>query len=556
MDTLQRRRSRLLILAALTLLGLLLYPATRWIVRMQVATEGLRGMPAEPSEILQEVASRHPSDFAFQFADAAERDPHKLSELAARFPDQPSLYAAILRHGDFGSVYFPEDYLLTGQPLPSEDKRQNTISPEQLESLLYAAAQGEKRDPDNAFFPFLLSWGLFAAHRDQEALDAIRRVSAKPRWDDYLYDEFKARYKLDQEAFGERGSNAMLSEWAITLATPNYAQMRQMARVVTYRAVEAEQAGRTEEGLALRHALMHYGSLMRVQSRTLIGNLVGLAITAVGTSRPGGAPVVQRDANAPPLPADPASVQKHVQARQEKYYAYLRSIGKEEAARWAQAELESGRRQKAAASKALESSSLLADAVRLGITWAVGFFTLANLLSLLILGGAAALAAQFHPKRGVKILRLVFVLALTAGLFFWHYHAFEIASQGFLPLGTAEATVSSEDGEPSFWSRVIPNLLMVAIALTVPLLVVFVLCIISRLHRVPISAGVGRGLRGIAVPIACILMLIYGGTVLATAREEARENARLQRLVQHEGRFYFEATGNVWPGAIPEPQKE
>lgn len=570
MDTPQRRRPWLHLLAALTLLGLLIYPATRWIVRKQVTTKLILGAPHDSSDLLHQTASRHPDDFQLQLADATQQATTALWELRwsqypdyspviqqiatliDRFPNRPAAYANYLRYAGNLKAFRPEDYLLSGREPPDGKERQASSPPEQFEALVQAAEKGETLDPDNAYFPYMRAWGLLGLHRDSEALDAVRRAGAKPRWEDYTLDDIEGRWRLDQETFGERGALHKHLVWASVLF-PHYAAMRQTARVIAYKAIEAEQAGQTEEGLELRHALMHYGSLMRVQSRSVMGNLVGVAITAMATGRPGGAPVVKRPPNAPPLPTDPESAQRRNHDRLEKYYAYLRSIGKEEEARWAQAELESGQKMREVMQKPLEDSMTNID--RFGRVRTFSLFTLANLLSLLVLGGAAALAAHVRPKRGLILLRSLFVAALGLGLYFWHTRALEMVPLSLFSLQMPASVPYGESEGPSFWSQFLPRLLVVAISLAVPLLIVCVLGVISRLHRVPISAGVGRGLRGVVVPMACILMLLYGGTVMATAREEARENSRLQRLVQHEGRYYVEASGGVWPGAVPEPQE-
>ena len=54
-----------------------------------------------------------------------------------------------------------------------------------LEAFDRDAAAGERLDPDNAFFPLMRSVGLFAEHRDDEALAAIQRAGAKPRFQEY-----------------------------------------------------------------------------------------------------------------------------------------------------------------------------------------------------------------------------------------------------------------------------------------------------------------------------------------------------------------------------------
>lgn len=552
MDTPQRRRPWLHLLAALTLLGLLLYPATRWIVRQQFAMELLRGAPRDPLPALHQAANRHPNDFALQWADAttrgvaaipnAESDKpdyspvaRELNGVAARFPDQPAIYAALIRYDVSGDLYRPEGDLLSGKAPQPEDKRRNTISSEQLQAVVQAAEQGEKLDPDNAYFPFMRAWGLFAMQRDSEALDAVLRAGAKSRWEDYATEEVRARWRLEREAFGERGA---WSKFVILSETPypHDAKIRQAARIVAYKAVEAEQAGRTEEGFALRHALMHTGSLMRVQSRTMIGSLVGIAITAIGASRPGGAPAIKRPPN------DNTPVEQRAKEQREKYAAYLHSIGKEGEARWAQAELESGWHARSLGIKAMLSWPIAENGSWLGIAWIVGMLALSSLLMMLIIAGAATLAARVRPKRRLPLTRLLLVSALVIGLFYWQVYAFQATEN----LGGRATSADDMESLPYF---------LAYLTFTVPFLTISTLESISKRCKVPTATGVGRGLRRLAVPIACVLTLLYGGIVLATAQKEARFDALLQSSVRHEGRFLAATIGQEWPGPVAEPQE-
>src|SRR5205823_4056767 len=120
-----------------------------------------------------------------------------------------------------------------------------------LEAFDRDAAAGERLDPDNAFFPFMRSVGLFAEHRDDEALAAIQRAGAKPRFRDYATDQVEGEWELMRASSGNR-SAMQRAAMAAALLFPHYAQLRAAARVATYRAIESERQGRPNEGIAVR----------------------------------------------------------------------------------------------------------------------------------------------------------------------------------------------------------------------------------------------------------------------------------------------------------------
>ncbi len=131
----RQARLTLLGLALGALLALLLAPQTRWFVRLQTLTS-LRlyhplpsgpyytGSSASDRRRVEAVATRHPNDYAIQYAAvvAADRSDEivtNLHALATRFPDRPALCANLLRYETLGKVHLerPEENLLRGLPL-------------------------------------------------------------------------------------------------------------------------------------------------------------------------------------------------------------------------------------------------------------------------------------------------------------------------------------------------------------------------------------------------------------------------------------------------------
>jgi hypothetical protein len=94
----------------------------------------------------------------------------------------------------------------------------------------------------------------------------------------------------------------------------------------------------------------------------------------------------------------------------------------------------------------------------------------------------------------------------------------------------------------------------VGVAAGLTLLLPFALAVCCRLLRVPLSRGLFRGYRGLAVPTAAVLMLIYAGVVLVTAHDETRLNRVLDDVSRHEGRTLARLLGRAWPEAA-QPQR-
>jgi hypothetical protein len=84
-------------------------------------------------------------------------------------------------------------------------------------------------------------------------------------------------------------------------------------------------------------------------------------------------------------------------------------------------------------------------------------------------------------------------------------------------------------------------------ALALPLLVLVVLAVVSLARRAPVASSMAQGFRRIALPAACILVLVYGGLMLGLARQENRVSDSLTRQMQGEGPYLAELAHQPWP---------
>lgn len=530
-------------------IALLIWPGTRSVVRHNMQTELLQDSLHWNAEIERSVAEQHPQDLQIQIAYAAalpvsgqepERSAQRIEHfkaVAAHFPDSPSVYANEMRYLTQGAVHLHrlEPSLFEGitpsQPIP-------TLPNEAAEIAEFdaAAAAGERLDPDNAYFPMMRAVGLYNQHRDSEAFAALQRASEKPRWEEYYMDEPEGQMRMLSEIFGERSAIERTAIYAAILF-PHYAELRAMARLVTYLAVKAEQQGRMEEGLRMRLAVMRCGSLLRVQSRSAIGCLVGIAITYIGASRPGGSPYVK-----PPNNQSETERHQRALARIQNYTDYLTRIGHPEEIRWASAELDVDERAQKLIKQGADTVWGTASFIHLGAWTACAVLLLSNLLGVLCFGGFASLAAHIKPHRGVFALRIVSVLLLCGLLILWQQHVVEKTLSIF-------PDIMGSDDNALHWE----TLKQIALlgSMLVPSLTSLALLGFSRIWRVPVATGLRRGWRGLTAPLAAVLVLFYAVAVVGMARQEAWMNAGMDRMFQGEGPYFAEMVGETWPGPVP-----
>jgi hypothetical protein len=566
------------------------------------------------------VAARHPNDLQMQIADAGTFLPEgsispsvlkvqRLRALESRFGECASLYANILRYETMGEVrvhHDREQYVFSGDPIPNSVKKsisardaQNN-APDVCRAYDRDAATGERLDPANAYFPFMRAVGLFGAHKDAEALAAIARAAQKPQWREYYNDELKGQWKLQDEA-SMNNSALFHSLLSASILFPHYAQMRAAVRVTIYAAMQAEQAGHIAEGLAIRKNVVRLGSLMRIQSPSLIGSLVGNALTEIAICRPAGLPAIKGNERN-------EKTGKEQQRRQ--FDAYLQRVGAASATDFFHSTQQAGDEMKEIVRHGLGTGPFDQPLKTLFIWWVVDLATLSNILWLLVLGGLASvflrdprlqagMALSGHMRFALPLgvlggafvaptlltgLSLYFLniasedrfwmllmglapillllalpatlaqdrirrlyafgcaLAVGAGLtgfYFWQAHGIA----GIAGLMQVYFNLSSESGPSG------PDMHNAALWLTpcVSFLLLIVMAALSLACRVPLSVGLARGFRGLMVPVTALLFLAYGGMLLFTVRAEAAVQYGLERTLENEGQYMADLSGKLWP---------
>lgn len=562
------RLHRLAWLAMATLGTLLLLPATRYLLRMQMQMEALTystrtDLPAERA-----AAARLPADYPVQLALATEieSDPdagaahsleqtqirnRRIAALAQRFPNNPSVYANLLRYMTLGEIHLQRDQQ-TSHAASAPGVTVYHPSPESLEMFIAAAQKGAALDSDNAYFPMMQAIGLLAAYRDSEALDALKTAGRCSQWKEYFQDEVDGRNRLQTSVYGEQGALRRLNNAAM-LPFPQYSQLRTEARVMTRLIAEEERAGNTGEAIAIRHALMRCGGLMRAQGSSYITSLVGIAIAAIATSNPGG----DADTDHLSLPVGSKQARNAQQLRAEhldRYYAYLEKLGRIQEAAWAKTEIAAGDQARAIRTKAIQHSVFDGRKLfRLGLCWLVNNALLSGTLVVLLLGAAAHLAGHVRPRKALTLWRGVYALLILGGIGVWQWQATQVGTSPYIEIQSIFSSMSdSGNGYTKSGDAAVIQRLAVGLGLLVPELLVGLVAALSLFQRVPLATGLGRGLRGTALPAAAVLFVVYGLSLLPTVCVESAIKTDIARMTQNEPRYLAEISGKAWPGD-PQP---
>ncbi|MEJ5253324.1 MAG: hypothetical protein HPY54_08175 [Chthonomonadetes bacterium] len=580
----------LLIVVPLALLVVLaIYPGTGWLVRQHlwipqgVTVTQLAFSPAAGNdEILARVQSRlkqtalrHPSDYLAQLSWAMSQtsmqaSSQNLRALLPRFGDRPSLYAHILRYSTSSNVviYRQEEQILAQGRIPdptSLPPPPPPPPPEVLAEFDRIAREGERLDPDNAFFPMMRAVGYFAGKRDREAVQAILRASVKPRFDDYAHEEAQSIIHLYTLAYGKQPAIVQVGT-CFSLFFPHYARLRAMVRMGQYMAMQADKGGRSHEAAEIRLALMRCGRLVRTQARFIIGSLLGITMVKMGGSLPRLQPP-QSSKHGIVLgePEDPWAEQNR------EFVKYLRRLGRYEDARWAERELRLAREVQALFTQAVEQHRIPVYniAIASASVGAISMTLLTMGLSTLLFG----LIWQVLSRLVSRLIEAMFAMVLAlfvVGVILWSTPpVFSIIAylhtiSSLLDL-TRDHCCLSTCSEPymplldsltGFIQTLImkmydyPNMLYLVgvlafvgwlILLTAGITVVGILCKQSA------SEALIGGLRRYLLPAAAALLILCAGQLIYNAQVERHWLPEIEKVFQHESAYTLQLMGKQVP---------
>jgi hypothetical protein len=536
-----------------SLLLLILHPDMRWLVAMQlrllysskdayvILKHYLSGRSPEPAwfrERLDEVVQQHAQNYTIQLAWLVEKSRPtevQLRPLLARFGNRPALLAHILRYDALARVRIrrPEEWAFTQPSQPVPGGYPTFPEPEHFASYDQIAAEGERLDPDNAYFSIMRAAGLFAVKRDDEAIAALVRASRKARWDDYAHEEAEARLLLWTTAFGRQPAISRYLNADVVLEG-HFATVRAVARMVRYLAAQRERSGDQHGAAQLRMVVLRCARLMRVHSRSSIGAVVASAVVGTVISSPD----VPRRQNETP--------EQYTKRTREHFLNVLRQLGRKEDAVWAQREFAAIDTASRILIEGFAPQRLLAMPLRLVRAWTINLLILALGLGTLVLWGVAALATR--PRLYTSIIPYFLVLWALAVI----GTAAILSPWADFPAQTTAILKflwEASGDQPSFIA-VPPIVLRVATAvITVFLLLMIVIAImvIELLRGREPKAALLHGLRASGGTVAGLLVLLYLVSVRWTLYLETTWAQELVEMRQQPGRYCAKQLGESWP---------
>ncbi|MCS6831197.1 MAG: hypothetical protein NZ749_11235 [bacterium] len=545
---------RTLIAVPVVMLGVLAWrPDTAWLVRAQcrllyssqntyiALREWRQETVSSPDpewfrNRLEQVARQHPDDYLIQLAWTLEEShPSEvnLRDLLPRFANRPALLAHILRYDTMRRVRIRrmEEWMLYP---PGERPNPQSLTPPHPQDLAaydQVASEGERLDPDNAYFPLMRAVGLFAARRDTEAIEAIKRASRKPRWNDYTSEEAEAHLHLLTTAFGRQPAISQFLN-ARAVIEPHWAGIRSLTRMARTFAFEKEKRGEQREAASLRLAMLRCASLIRAQASTDVGVLVALAVGTVAIS-----PAAQAHSQEPPEQRARRAVQQFV--------ATLRRQGKDADASWAQSEFSAMEEARAIIRAGTQPERWLRMPLALVRAWMVNMLLLFSLSGVMALWLVYALIARTGLRQGITSYIVLPVTLLIVGVLF------SLSSWADFPAQTLSALaymVEAEGSQPTFVIMP-PPLFRTAAAFAVVfllLMLVTAIGVVGLIRGREPSVALVDGIRRGGLPIMAVLLVLYVFSVLHTASLEAAWQHDLQALREHAGKYYARQLGKTW----------
>jgi hypothetical protein len=148
------------------------------------------------------------------------------------------------------------------------------ISEKQAQSALDWVLSGQKLDPQNSYYDYVLALIYLGLHKDDEVVAAINAGSRKPVFDTYRKDaSLNARQLLIHAGVpGIEATNNRVTSFG------ELARLRRLAKTLQAIALDAEANGNWERGWKIRLAIFRMGNHLIREERHYVDGLVGTAI--------------------------------------------------------------------------------------------------------------------------------------------------------------------------------------------------------------------------------------------------------------------------------------
>lgn len=258
---------------------------------------------------------------------------------------------------------------------------------------LWALKNGERLDPDNAFWPAMRAITDFAAGHDQLALDALEQAANKSRWQSYLYEEVLGQWRLYSVAYGDHGAVQQIGPLSL-IAFPHLQQMRHMAEMARWEADRASARGDIARAIHIRYYVRKLGRLLCDSATWAYEALFGTDLVLISAS----------DSN-PAFQETTISSVAEWKRQASKYLAFLKANNKLAESTVLEREVEDCCRLRAKVNIARADASYPGippgiPLIELFGNWMAGVALLQQFLMLLVGVGIALIWQQFQQVQG------------------------------------------------------------------------------------------------------------------------------------------------------------
>ncbi|BCM90222.1 hypothetical protein IAD21_02073 [Abditibacteriota bacterium] len=194
-----------------------------------------------------------------------------------------------------------------------------------LKSWFAATARGAKLEPNNTFWDWVQIMGLLAANRDDEVWPVLRAARNKTGYDDHVNDGALARLRVAQQQI----IISPVGQIGIASATlfPHYAAMREAARQISDDASGLRLSGEPAKQKQALEGLRDFAQLARVmrrESKSFIGSLVGMAMESIALYGGSYSPLRPRPVKRPRMGAALSAYASHPTS----LVAFARTLGR------------------------------------------------------------------------------------------------------------------------------------------------------------------------------------------------------------------------------------
>jgi len=283
--------------------GLLIAPVTRDVLRVEGSTlcpfASLHGLyPASAADfyekqrspllrrLLAKAVAQHPGDWRILLGTGllleGEKESLAYLEKAVQLaPDHPETLMALSLAQMRPLTWLRKESSGYGYPLPP-DFTEKLLSADQTRPARESLERLQSMEVDNAAPKALLASLKFGERRDAEAIALLKAAVSEPRLNFYHLEMLQARTRALKAARLPSFEATVMAFYEIPFH--HFARLREVARILSYKAMEAKEAGRDKETIEDWMTTIRLGRVMRYQAAIFIEALVGNAIEAIGAA--------------------------------------------------------------------------------------------------------------------------------------------------------------------------------------------------------------------------------------------------------------------------------